>query len=306
MMKFQLRGELAPTRDYEVGSRRPRPGTDSPARPRIRARFVLALVCLGLFAALAPPAALANAQGGWVMSNTSLCPSGNCRSTRSDITRSNPTGWSVPSSTFGYEWIAAENTNASVCPYPSSAPGCIVQIGYAKYSSSGAPLDCSGSNDDTGGNVEILSYAIYNNNHFYCDLGQQISAGEEHTLKVARCNNSNSDWCTYVDGNQSQLYTSPGIGSTAPELAVVGEFGCDTCQGASTFIGSEWGAGTTSGADNWQAGDNNTWNTLHNGDAGKVNHPTNCNGGNDPKWIIDNVNTSSKWTIHWENGGVAC
>lgn len=255
-----------------------------------------ALLAVTMLAGLTAGSALANAQGGHTV-GSSACPSGNCRMTRATLTRST-TSWDVPSSTFGYEWIATYN-KTSACPFFG---GCIIQEGYAKYTTSGAPGGCSPPNNDTSG-VKVLYFAIYSDGTLKCDLGQYIGAGESHIMKVARCNNSNSDWCNYLDGTQEHLYVSPGVGATAPNAAILGEFGCDGCMGSTTYIGSNWG--TSASEWPWQVGDNNTANNVTQSETSLVN-TSSCGSGSNSQWVINNVTVSASWTINWKNGGTSC
>ncbi len=262
-----------------------------------------------VLAVLVPASAFASAQGGWQVFSVdcpsgschNVCPSAECRMTRSDLTQS-LTAWSVPSTTFGYEWIGVQRDSTTACQQWSA--GCIVQVGYAKYSSSGHPFQCTSPADTTGGSVKILYYALLDDGTVKCFLGEAISANENHILKNARCHSSSSDWCSYLDGNEKHYYPSPGVGVTAESASVAAEFGCDMCMGSSTFIGSKWGAGTV-GTYDWQVGDGTNVHTVTTSDHPvKSDHPTNCNAG--AQWQINVVNPSIQWTIHWENGGVNC
>lgn len=247
-----------------------------------------------------PAAALANPQGGWRISGG--CPTASCRATRSDLTLSS-SAWSIPSTMFGYEWIDAESTN-SACKY--SGGSCLVQMGYAQYTSDGAPRNCASQGaGSTGGVVKMLYYAVQSNGQTPCDLGQVISPSETQTLKVQRCPGTGSDWCSYRNGINTQTYTSPGVGSTAQRLAVVGEFGCpgntNTCMDSSTFMASSWG-----GTQPWQVGDSDSWWSVGNQVfASPIDVPSQCpnysNG--DPKWVIFTPNPLQTWSIRWENGG---
>ena len=261
-------------------------------------RFTLVIAATALMAAIVPALASATSQGGYIVSSSACPTSGQCLATRADITMSSNDTWNVPSTTFGYEWIAAFKSGS---PCPSAS--CIVQIGYAQTISSDPP-PCSSTN----GAVKIVSYAINSNNAHFCTVDQLVTANEQHTLKVARCNDTNSNWCTYVNGNQvGATYTSPGIGDSAPDMSISGEFGCDTCMGSSTFIGSKWGKGSTSGW-NWQTSSNNsTYSNVQSSDVFDVTQTACSTGlGHDPQFVKDPYSNTSKWSIHWENGGLSC
>jgi len=270
------------------------------SKSRLRFAVVSLLVATGALAFAG--SSRAAAQGGYHV-DASECPAGYCaiRMTRADTTRSNVT-WTVPSSTFGYEWIGAQNTQATACSPPANPYGCIVQVGYAKYTPAGAPGIC---NVGTGGDIKVLYYALYGNGYSQCDISDfTVGANEDHTVKVARCGGTDNNWCTYLDGALKHTYVGPtGIGATAPQAAVSGEFGCDGCMDASTYIGSYWGSSGSGYA--WQVGDGNTSANIPSGATHQFNTYT-CGSGSHSSWHIDAVAPSAKWLINWSNGGTSC
>jgi hypothetical protein len=268
------------------------------------------LLCrLSLLAGLAAGAlvftglALANAQGGW--RTVVGCPDGVCniRLALADETRST-TSWTVPSSTFGYNWIDVQNTEATACN-PSLHEYCIVQAGYAKFTSTAAPAACGAVG--TGGSVKIVYYAIYSNGFSRCDFSDfTVSPGDTHNIKIARCAGTSSDWCTSVDFSLKHQYVGPtGIGSTAPESAVTGEFACDSCMDATTYIGSYWGGPPASGYP-WEIGDLSSPAQYVTSQYATLKNYAPCGSGSHSSWHIETVNTSQKWLINWSNGGTAC
>lgn len=273
---------------------------NSPRRGRaLWARVSLVALAALSCAVLIPASAFAtNAQGGHYVS-ASDCPQGLCnfRMTQATLQRSG-TAWTVPSSTAGYEWIGVSRTSGNGCDTNGFAGGCIVQTGYGKFDSGGA--SALGCPTDTGGDVKVIDYWIDGSGNRTCTVGNIISSGGTHTLKVSRC--GSGDWCVYNDGTQERDWSNTGIGVTAPLASAIAEFTCFGCMNSGTSISTNFG--TSGSGSDWLIGDN-VGTTIHvkQADVNRV-HVEGCSSASD--WQIDDVSTTSSWTLAWLNHGVAC
>ena len=247
-------------------------------------RLALTYVIAVSLIAVVAPAASANQAGRIVPSGFTI------RGVRSQIYHQ--TTWELPSAAdLETMWIGAQ---ANIGSGPE-----IAQDGLMKANTH--VQGCGGL--DTGGVVKTFYYWINTSNRVLdCIFGQNVSKGEKHTFKVQRCNNSNSQWCTFIDGTQVGQPRDIGL-STAPWADALGEYDC-SCGAFSDDIDGSFGG--SDAANKWDITDcgtdcsNPTWTTIQNSNAQLFDNSCPGHGLGGPatsNWQVDTVNAGNPWNI---------
>jgi hypothetical protein len=253
-------------------------------QPLSSKRAVSLLVALVVAGSLASSASAYNQQAGRI--HTSGCIGSTCsiRGVRSQIYHQ--LTWDLPAGAdLEAMWIGAQG---------SSGPE-LVQDGIVKADT--LVTGCGGM--DTNGVAKTFYYWISTTgNVLDCIFGQNDSQFEQHSFKVQRCNNSNSQWCTFIDGTQVGQPRDIGL-STAPWAETIGEYNC--------FCGTDDIDGTFGGTDKvnkWDVtssgtgGSSPTWDDVQNSDTHRYDNS--CGGGFDSttsNWGIDAVTPGAQWSI---------
>lgn len=177
---------------------------------RLCRRWLLPFVAAASVVLVVAPVASANNQAGRIVTGGFTI-----RGVRSQIYHQ--TTWELPSgATAESMWVGAQNTIGN----PE-----LVQDGLIKATTQ-VP-GCGGL--DTNGVVKTFYYWVnHQDSVLDCIFGQNVSKGEKHTFKVQRCNNSNSQWCTFIDGTQVGQPRDIGL-STAPWAETIGEYSACLC-----------------------------------------------------------------------------